>query len=601
MKAKLTQIIHNFTEPQRPVLHFLADEAKGEWHHITRDQMRHQVLDAAAGLLNLGVGPQQNIGIFSGNRPEVIIADFAAWQLRAVPVSIYSTSSVEQVKFIVDDARISLIIVGSQKHYDYARRVGVETIISIDPAVKFDADDLTSLQFSALLANGRRSSVDVHNRVAAIAAEANADDLATLIYTSGTTGEPKGAMLTHGNFNAAIDMHVKRLTVLTERDSSLCFLPLSHIFELAWTCFCLYMGMEVYVNQDPTRVQKSLRETLPTCMCAVPRFWEKIYTIVNEKIANMNPLNRLMVKRALSVGRRRNLEYVRCGRRVPALLEASYKFYDKLIYSKLRHVIGLDNGKMFPAAGAPIAPEIANFTRAVGIGMIVGYGLSETTATVSCFPFEGYELASVGTPLQELQVRIGDDDEIQVKGATIMTGYYNRPEATAEAFTADGWFRTGDAGRIDERGNLYITDRIKDLFKTSNGKYVAPQAIESRLGTDMMFEQVAVIGDQRKFVSALIVPNLEALRQAAQKAGISAKVVDADDDTFCADAAVTELALGRIAELTADFARHEKIKRITLLPKPFTMASGEMTNTLKLRRKIIVCKYADVIDRMYAD
>lgn len=592
----LTSLINPGHNPETPALHYLADDQTGKWDSISNRELWTSVIHAAAGLHALNLGVQHCLGILSENRPEVIMTYFAAFRLRAVPVSIYSTSSTEQVRFITADAKISHIVVGSQKHYDMARAAGIRQIIAIDPSIRFDSDDNSSITFHQLVETGKAASETALSEIEKRCDSAETDDIATLIYTSGTTGEPKGAILTHANFDAALEIHRERLPEVRPGMTSMCFLPLSHIFEMAWTCFCLYRDVEIYVNQDPQRVQQSLRETQPNCMCAVPRFWEKVYTGVNEKIASLNVFKRMMMRRALKIGHQRNIVYKRVGTKVPWLLEHQYQFYRKHLFNALRHVIGMERGMFFPTAGAPIAPEIVTFVRSVGINMIVGYGLSETTATVSCFPHTGYEIGSVGTPLRDVMVKIGPNDEVLVKGPTVMRGYYNRPEATAEAFTADGWFRTGDAGRIDESGAITLTDRIKDLFKTSNGKYIAPQAIESCLGTDPIIEQVAVIGDCRKFVTALIVPAMETLKEFAEKAKIKYNSIQ----ELLENEQVHAHIQSRIDKLMVNFAPYERVKRFTLLSVPFAMETGELTNTLKLRRPVVNSRYADIIAAMYS-
>ncbi len=433
------------------------------------------------------------------------------------------------------------------------------------------------------------------NAVALRAAAASPDDIATLIYTSGTTGEPKGAILPHSCFNAAIDFHFRRLDNLSDADTSVCFLPLSHIFEKAWTYFCLCKGMQVAINTNPKRIQEGIKIARPTCMCSVPRFWEKVYAAVQDKIGSMKGVAKIMVERALKVGAKRNLEYVRLGLKVPAWLEMQYKFFDKQIFSKLRHTIGIDNGNMFPTAGAPLSATITEFLHSCGINIVIGYGLSETTATVSCYPSIGYEIGSIGTILEGVQVKIGENNEILVKGPTVMRGYYGRPEENAKAFTEDGWFRTGDAGLFDQSGALVLTERIKDLFKTSNGKYIAPQAIESRLGEDKYIEQVAVIGDQRKYVTALIIPAFEALKEYARKKGISFNSLE----DLVENAEIRKFIEERIERLQKGLAGFEKIKKFTLLPKEFTIENGELTNTLKIRRPAINSHYASEIEAMY--
>lgn len=595
--ATLVSIIHNFKNPDKPALHRLMDPETGTWTPISCGEFKDTCLALGAALIDLGLGEQETVGIFSENRPEYVAMSFATWQVRAVTVGIYATSSPEQVRFLVDDANIKIMLVGSQHHYDIAREIGVSQIITVDPAIELQADDTTTIRFHKLIERGRHASDQTKAEVTRRAGETSGHDLATLLYTSGTTGQSKGAMLTHHCFDTVMAIHKRRLTMLSDADSSLCFLPLTHVLELAWTCFCLYMNMEVYVNEDPKRVQRSLRETTPTCMCSVPRFWEKVYAVVQEKLAAMGFVSKAMMNRALAVGRKRNLDYVRHGVKIPAMLEREYQMYNNRIFRKVRSVIGVNRGNIFPTAGAPLAPEIVEFCHSIGINIVVGYGLSETTATVTCFPDRDFVIGSVGTIMPELRMRIGDNDEIQVKGATVMTGYYNNPEATAEAFTADGWLRTGDAGRIDSDGNLFLTERIKDLFKTSNGKYIAPQALEARLGRDALFEQIAIIGDRRKFVSALIVPDYSVLRKYAE----SHKMGHLTNKELAENPRIIEYIQAKIEECTKDLAPFEHIRRFTLLTEPFSMENGELTNTLKIRRRVVADRYAAIIDRMYAD
>ena len=309
----------------------------------------------------------------------------------------------------------------------------------------------------------------------------------------------------------------------------------------------------------------------------------------------MKGLQKMLVSRALKVGAKRNLDYKRLGLKVPALLEAEYRFYEKKVFSKVHHVIGLDNGCFFPTAGAPVSSTIVEFLHAIGINIVVGYGLSETTASVSFFPRVGYVIGTVGEPLPDVQVKIGENSEILVKGPTVMRGYHNRPEENDKAFTPDGWFRTGDAGIMDSSGSIILTERIKDLFKTSNGKYIAPQVLESRLGQDRYIEQVAVIGDQRKYVTAIIIPAFEALKEYAAKHGISYSSLE----ELVNNSEIRNFIEQRIESLQKGLAGFEKIKRFTLLPKEFTIESGELTNTLKIRRPVVNRHYAQEIEAMY--
>lgn len=563
-------------------------------------QFADQVDKVAYALEVLGIRPADMVAVFAPNCPEILVTDFACYRNRAVPVSIYATSSPEQVQYIVNDAGARLIFAGSQSQYRAARSIveGCRTvmkIIAIDADIDIDRDDDNTLRFSDLLELGAVASVKCRAEVDKRTAEARPDDIATLIYTSGTTGEPKGAVLPHSCFNAQLPIHHELLTMLSDADTSICFLPLSHIFEKAWTYFCLSEGIIVSINKNPRQIQDAIKLARPTCMCSVPRFWEKVYVAVQEKIGTMKGLPKLMVQRALKVGAKRNLEYARLGIEVPRLLEMKYRFYDRTVFAKLRAAIGIDHGNIFPTAGAPLSSTIVEFLQACGINIVVGYGLSETTATVSCYPMVGYEIGTVGTTLPGIQVKIGEQNEILVKGPTVMRGYYGIDDPEHKVFTADGWFRTGDAGLFDQNGALILTERLKDLFKTSNGKYIAPQAIESRLGEDKYIEQVAVIGDQRKYVTAIIIPAFEALKDYARRHQISFNSLE----DLVQNAEIKKFIAERIERLQKGLAGFEKIKRFTLLPREFTIENGELTNTLKIRRPTINAHYANEIEAMY--
>ena len=586
---------------QRPDAPALAGQDEQErWYDISWREFDRQINMAARALASLGVKPADCVGTFSANRPENLVTDFACYRNRAISVSIYATSSPEQVAYIVNDASIAVLFAGNRTQYHFAREAmrecpSLKQIIVIKP-IETDEDDDTTMLWSDFIKLGEGSDRSIADEVEKRTAEARPTDIATLVYTSGTTGEPKGAMLTHANYDAALDAHRTALSMLSTDDVSMAFLPLSHIFEKGFTYVCLMMGIKVAVNRDPRAIQDTIKEVRPTCMCAVPRFWEKVYTAVLDKIASMNPVSRAMVRAALRIGHRRNLDYVRHGRKAPFWLERSYRFVDRRIFSKLRGAIGIDRPNIFPTAGAPVSPEIVEFFHSAGLWIMVGYGLSETTATVTCFRQIDYEIGSVGQPLPTVNIKIGDNSEVLVKGPTVMKGYYNKPEATAEAFTSDGWFRTGDAGYIDKEGSLFLTDRIKDLFKTSNGKYIAPQMIEARLGTDKFIEQVAIIGDSRKFVSALIVPNFGSLREWAANNGIPST----SDEELLKHQSVHDMMEARLEKLQKGLAPYEKIKRFTLLPHEFTMDNGELTNTLKIKRRVINSRYADLIEAMYS-
>lgn len=574
--------------------------SSGKWLPITWAGLADQAGKVACALESLGVGEQERVAVFSPNDPKILATDLGCFANRAITVSIYATSSEEQVEYIVRDSGARIIFAGTQGQYETVRRVAdrVEALKQIVVYDNFTPEpgDTTTLSFAQLLKLGAEASGECRAEIAARQARATEDDVATLLYTSGTTGEPKGAILPHSCFNAALEIHHKVLTSLSDNDTSLCFLPLSHIFEKAWTYFCLDCGIQVYVNRDPRVIQDTIKEVNPTCMCSVPRFWEKAYTAIQEKISGMNAVGRWLCARAIKVGRKRNLHYKRLGLPVPRLLESRYRFYEKRVFATVKRAMGITNGNMFPTAGAPLSTAIVEFFHAMDVNLIIGYGLSETTATVSCFPYTGYEIGSIGTVLPGIEVKIGPENEILVKGPTVMRGYFNKPQETAAVFTPDGWFRTGDAGRIDSNGALVLTDRLKDLFKTSNGKYIAPQAIESRLGEDKYIDQVAVIGDSRKYVTAIIVPAIEAVKEYARRKKIQYRSLE----ELLKNSQITDLIARRIEALQEGFASFEKIKKFTLLPREFTMESGELTNTLKIRRPVINRRYASEIEAMYA-
>ena len=565
------------------------------WEDLKRD-----VDLAACAYETLGLKPGDCVATFSPNRPEILVSDFATYYNGAHTASIYSTSSPEQVEYIINDSGARFLCVGAQLQYDVARSVAsrcprLERMVLLSPDIKPAADDTTAIAFASLLALGEKASDMCRAEVERRRLASRPGDLATLIYTSGTTGEPKGAELPHSCYNTTLPMHRRRLTMLNDQDTSLCFLPLCHVFEKAWTYFCLYMGMHVTINENPKEIAKAVRAVRPTSMCSVPRFWEKVYTGIHDKLSHMSWLKRKFIERGFRIGYLRNIKYLRVGKKVPWWVERLYRFYDKRVFGVLRKVVGIDRGNLFPTAGAPISANIVEFFRSIGVPMVVGYGLSETTATVSCFPDVGYSVGSVGTVMPQVRVKIASDGEILVKGPTVMRGYHNKPAETAAAFTPDGWFRTGDAGRFNDEGELVLTERIKDLFKTSNGKYIAPQAIESRLGEDPYIEQVAVIGDRRKYVTAIIIPAFEALKEYARKKKIEFKSIE----DLIRNSEIIKLIADRIEKLQEGLANFEKIQKFTLLGHEFTIENGELTNTLKIRRPVISSRYAAQIEAMY--
>ena len=575
------------------------DYETSQWIPITWNQFSQTVRQVANALVELGVQEEENIGIFSQNKPECLYVDFGAFANRAVTIPLYATSSPAQAQYIINDAQIRYIFVGEQFQYDAAFSVfgfcqSLQQLIIFDRAVVRDPRDMTSIYFDEFLETGK--GLPNNDIVEERTSRASDDDLANILYTSGTTGEPKGVMLHHSNYMEAFRIHDIRLVDMSDQDVSMNFLPLTHVFEKAWTYLCIHKGVQICINLRPVDIQTTIKEIRPTLMCSVPRFWEKVYAGVQEKIAQETGLKKAMMLDAIKVGKIHNIDYLRKGKTPPLMDQLKYKFYEKTVYALLKKTIGIENGNFFPTAGAAVPDEICEFVHSVGINMLVGYGLTESTATVSCFLNQGYEIGSVGTVMPDVEVKIGDENEILLRGKTITKGYYKKAEATAAAIDKDGWFHTGDAGYL-KGDQLYLTERIKDLFKTSNGKYVSPQALETKLAIDRYIDQIAIIADQRKFVSALIVPVYGFVKDYAKEKGIEYKNME----ELLQHPKILGLFRARIDTLQQQFAHYEQVKRFTLLPEPFSMERGELTNTLKLKRPIVAKNYKEVIDKMYEE
>lgn len=575
------------------------DYEKAQWLPVTWKQFSNHVKQVANALVALGVEEEENIGVFSQNKPECLYVDFGAYANRAITIPLYATSAPTQAQYIINDAGIRYLFVGEQFQYDAAFSIfgfcsSLQQLIIFDHNVVKDPRDVSSLYFDELLASVKDLP---HTKIVeSRTAHASADDLANILYTSGTTGEPKGVTLHHSNYLEAFRIHDIRLPFMTDTDVSINFLPLTHVFERAWCYLCIHRGVQICINLRPADIQMTIKEVRPTLMCSVPRFWEKVYDGVQERISKESGLKKSLMLDAIKIGKRHNLDYLRKGKTPPLWLHFKYKFYEKTIYTLLKKTIGIENGNFFPTAGAAVSDEICEFVHSVGINMIVGYGLTESTATVSCFLSTGYEIGSVGTVMPGVEVKIGDENEILLRGKTITKGYYKKPEATAAVIDKDGWFHTGDAGYFKE-DQLFLTERIKDMFKTSNGKYISPQALETKLAIDRYIDQIAIIADQRKFVSALIVPVYGYVKEYAKEKGLEYNNME----ELLQHPKIQGLFRARIDTLQQQFAHYEQVKRFTLLPEPFSMEKGELTNTLKLKRAVVSRNYKDLIDKMYIE
>ena len=596
----LARLIHDQAKKygDREVLIY-KDFGGKEWKSYSWRQFSDTVKVVSNALLNLGVKVQENVGVFSQNSIQYLFCDFGAWGIRAVTIPFYATSSEQQIQFMVNDAKVRFLFVGEQEQYDKAHRVfstcqTLERIIIFDKGVRIADGDKNAMYFDDFLKLGE--NLPRQTEVDALTAQASMDDIANILYTSGTTGDSKGVILTCGQYHAAMEANNKCVPV-GEKDRVLNFLPFTHIFEKGWKILCLTEGATLIVNTYPLEVQQSMKETHPTCMSSVPRFWEKVYMGVMEQIEKASAPKRKLFLYALNVGKKHNIDYLSKGRRPPLALHLEYEMLNRTVFSLVRKELGLENAHFFPTAGATVNPKVEEFVHSIGINMIVGYGLTESLATVSCNHLgEPYTVGGVGIPIEGIDIKISEEGEVLLKGPTITIGYYNRDDLTKEAFTADGYFRTGDSGYLKD-GELFLKERIKDLYKTSNGKYIAPQMIESKLLVDKYIDQIAIIADQRKFVSALIIPVYSLLEEYAREHQIPFET----REELCADPKINEMMKERIDTLQQQLAHYEQIKRFTLLPRNFSMEKGELTNTLKLKRRVLNENYRKEIDAMYAE
>ncbi|MBR2771199.1 MAG: long-chain fatty acid--CoA ligase [Bacteroidales bacterium] len=570
-----------------------------EWKQVSWKQFSLRVKQVSNAMLNLGIKPQESIVVFAQNCIQYLYTDFGAYGIRAISIPIYATSSEQQIQYVVQDSGARFLFVGEQEQYDKAHRIfalcpTLERIIIFDRSVRISTHDPNALYFEDFIALGE--NLPRQTQVEELWKQANYEDVCNIIYTSGTTGESKGVVLTYKQYDAAMKANDECVPV-GEKDRVMCFLPLAHIFERGWAYLCLTEGAHLILNTYPKEIQQSMRETHPSCMCSVPRFWEKVYMAVKDKIEKSSAAKQKIFRHALAVGRKYNIEYLSRGKRPPMSLALEYKLLNSSVMSLVRKELGLQNAHFFPTAGAYVSPEVEEFVHSVGLNMVVGYGLTESLATVSCDHLgEAYTIGSVGRPISSIEVKISDDGEILLKGPTITCGYYKRDDANAVAFDEDGFFHTGDAGYM-RNGELFLTERIKDLYKTSNGKYIAPQMVEAMLLVDKYIDQVAVIADQRKFVSALIVPEFRLVEEWASSKGLKFE----NREQLCQSKEVHDMIMERIDTLQQRLAHYEKIKRITLIAHHFSMESGELTNTLKLKRAVVSRNFKDVIDKMYEE
>ena len=576
----------------------LRSKKNEEWQSLTYGEVARRVRELTLGLYGIGFRQQNRLAIWSENRPEWNIADLAVLAIGAVDVPIYTTQSRHHVEYILKDSSTRAIFVSSAFLDEaIAMRGTVESlqyVISFDDIPEEKRSD-TVIQVEELIGEGRALFTSEPTLYENLWRQPKPEDLATLIYTSGTTGDPKGVMLSHENLTMNVLNVYRWLNLDQYRDVALTFLPLSHIFERAVWYLYAYYGARIVYAESIEKVAANLAEVKPTVMTSVPRMFEKLYARILDKGLSAGFPGKQIFLWSLGVGKRW-AERKNRGERIGLWLSFQHRIADELVFQKWREALG-GRIRTLISGGAPLAPEIAYAFYGAGILILQGYGLTETSPSMTCTTQEHNRIGTVGRVIDGVRVKIAEDGEILVKGKTVMQGYFNRPEINEEAFTKDGWFRTGDIGQFDGDGFLTITDRKKDLIKTSGGKYVAPQPLESLIKSSRFVSQVVVVGNNRKFISALVVPNLEMLKSYAELKGIKYTNVE----ELLNNPKVVDLIHRQIEKSAPDLAKYERIKKVALLGKEMTVESGELTPTLKPRRTIIEKKYADVIDKLYAE
>jgi long-chain acyl-CoA synthetase len=566
----------------------------GAWRDISSREFKRAVEELSLGLRALGVEKGDRVAILCENRPEWAYADLAILAAPAVDVPIYSTLPAAQVLYILNDSQTRVCFVSNAKQAAKVAEVRdkathLQHVIRID-----DEPGEGTLTLEEVRTRGREALARDPEAVKKQAALSQPSDLATLIYTSGTTGDPKGVMLTHDNIVSNVKGSLTAFGGLGPEDVALSFLPLCHIFErMGGHYLMLHKGVTIAYAEGVEQVPANMAEVRPTLMLSVPRLYEKMYARINEKVASDTPQKQKIFRWALGVGREAFQHQV--NRTRPGLvLRLKHALADKLVFGKIRERTG-GRLRLFVSGGAPLSREIAEFFGAAGLLILEGYGLTETSPVIAVNVPDRMRPGTVGAPIEGVQVRIAPDGEILARGPNVMKGYYNKPEATAETIDAEGWFHTGDIGILDPDGFLVITDRKKDIIVTSGGKNIAPQPIENVLKTNRFIAEIVMIGNRRNFPSALVVPNFENLEKWAKEQGVTASSREA----LIAEPRVVAHYDALVQELTKDLAQFERIKKIALLPREFSVDAGELTPTLKVKRRVVEQKYKDVIDRLY--
>ena len=594
IKCNITDCCDNIAVQER-----LSD---GTWFSRTWSEFGYDINSLAKGLLFHGINVQDKVAIYSRNSIFWSTVDLATQFVRGVTVPVYSTNTIDQTIYTLNDSGAVVLFVETRDHLDEIvdvldqlttiKKIVVADYLSESELLVYPSCIMSLLGFKTI--RDKHADDELSNKVKERTSSLSMDDLFTLVYTSGTTGVPKGVMLSHGNISSQISAHESVFADVKQGEVSLCFLPLAHIFERAWSYFVFHKGVINSYIDDTNNLREALREVNPHYMSAVPRVYEKFYQAIQDRVSRASLGKKLLFTWAIDAGYRVSL--ARQAGRKPTLCERGrFGIAERLVLKNLRNLFG-GNIKIAPCGGAKLDPLIGRFFHAIGVNLLLGYGMSETSATITIW-HDYLSPDSVGFPVGDCEIKIGENDEILVKGGMVMKGYHNMPMETSESFTDDGFLKTGDAGYLDENGNLFITDRIKDLMKTSCGKYVAPQVVEGVVGRDRFIEQVAVIADAQKYVSALIVPCFDMLEEYAAELNIKYR----DRIELIKNSEVISMLESRIKTAQAGLSKYEQIKKIHILSNEFSQDGGELTPTQKLKRKVIQEKYESEINEMYND
>ena len=573
----------------------LSYKIEDVWKHIPGAEVIEKIKNLALGLADLGVKAGDKIAIISENRPEWSLTDIAILSLRAVNVPIYTTQAVEQIRYILEDSGAKMLFVSGKKLFKHAQ-MAVESVETLEKIVFFDEDalpenDSRAIKLSDIERRGIEADKIDSQSFENYLEKIDTGDLATVIYTSGTTGEPKGVMLTHENFVSNIVAVSKGLPIKSN-DRSLAVLPLSHIFERTVFYVLCANGVAIHYCAAFEQIAAYLQEVKPTIMTAVPRLFEQVYHKIVKKGKAAGGYKTRLFDWALEIGQE-YWEAKDTRKSVSTILAGKHAVASKLVFSKWREGVG-GAMRFFVSGGAPLSKKLSYAFWAAGIPILQGYGMTEACVTCVNRPDDS-KVGSIGTPFEGIEMKIGAQEEILIRGKNVMRGYFNRPEETEKVLDADGWYHTGDVGYVDAEGHFFVTDRLKDLFKLSNGKYVAPLQVESLLKQSSLVSQAIVVGSGRKQVGALIVPDWETLKQTLKEEGISA---EGTREELCENAYVVKRVQRDAVELTRELNDYERVKRVYLLPREFSIDKGEMTPTLKIKRGVIDEKYEEAIDEI---